>query len=137
MRPFREARQQIEAFVDRTVTRAAPGRTAVPTKLDGHLDDCKDQHGRGSMMASWSYGRRVPEVDAALGDAITSETEAFWREQGLTIRVDDSIPGVSIRYGSAPGHFDYDLIVNRNAGFADFEGSTPCYPYGELPPRQP
>jgi hypothetical protein len=137
MRPFSQARQQVEAFVDQTIAQAAPGRAVVPTALDGHLDDCKDRHGRGSVQASWSYGRQVRQVDAALGDAITAQTEAFWRAQGLTVRADDSIPGVSIRYGAAADDFDYELVVNCNHGFADFGGGTPCYPYEDLPPRTP
>jgi hypothetical protein len=137
MRPFSQARQQVEAFVDQTIARAAPGRPAVPTELDGHLDGCKDRYGRGGVQGSWSYGRQVRQVDAKLGDTITTQTEAFWRAQGLSVRADDSIPGVSVRYGKAADDFDYELIVNRNHGFADFGGSTPCYPYAELPPATP
>jgi hypothetical protein len=137
MRPFIQARQQVEALVDATIARAAPGRRAVPARLDGHLVDCKDRQGRGSVRASWTYAREVEKMDAALGDGIVARTEAFWRERGLTVKADESIPGVSIRDGAASGDYGYELIVNRNDGFAVFQGYTPCYPYDQLPARTP
>jgi hypothetical protein len=137
MRPFTDARRQVEALIDATLARAAPGRRAVPAQLDGHLADCKDRYGRGSVRAAWTYAREIEKIDAALGDAITARTEAYWREQGLTVKADETIPGVSIRDGAAPDDYDYEVIVNRNGGFAVFRGSTPCYPYEELPARTP
>jgi hypothetical protein len=119
-----EAERRILAFIDETLTAAAPGKPRVPGPLDGNSEECTDAGGFNGTVAR-TYAREVPGLDEAAAAAAEQLVVDLWTGKGLKVDKHSGPPGLVDLQTTVDG-IEFLVRVSRPGHRVSAAGTTPC-----------